>query len=78
VQIRRKPTEDELDGVRLDRFKAGMIVEVSALLGSWLVANGYAMPEMRQDETDDRTMEITFERTPDSAADRPRRRSTDR
>jgi hypothetical protein len=55
-----------------------MIVEVPALLGSWLVANGYAMPEMRQDETDDRTMEITFERVPDSAADHPHRRSTDR
>jgi hypothetical protein len=36
-----------LDGVRLDHFVAGTVREVSPSIGSWLIAQGYAIPEMR-------------------------------
>jgi virulence-associated protein VagC len=49
VRITRTPREHELDGVRLDIFAAGMVREVSPSIGSWLIAQGYAEPEMRRD-----------------------------
>ena len=36
-----------MDGVQLDRFTAGRVCDVSASLGSWLLAQGYADLEMR-------------------------------
>jgi hypothetical protein len=48
VRIRETPQEAELDGVRLDNFKPGTVRDVSPILGSWLVAERYAEPEMRQ------------------------------
>lgn len=41
------PQERELDGVSLDNFLPGMTRDVSPILGAWLVAQGYAEPEMR-------------------------------
>lgn len=41
------PRERELDGVRLDVLKGGMIYDVSPTLGAWLIAQGYAASEMR-------------------------------
>ena len=32
----------------LDRFEPGTVREVSASIGSWLIAEGYAIPEMRE------------------------------
>ena len=48
VRIRETPREHELDGVRLDNFVRGDVREVSPSIGSWLIAEGYAVPEMRQ------------------------------
>jgi hypothetical protein len=47
VRIRLAPSEPEIDGVRLDNLVPGMVREVSASVGSWLIAQGYAVPEMR-------------------------------
>jgi hypothetical protein len=48
VRITEKPREPEVDGVHLDGLARGMIREVSPLIGSWLITQGYAEPEMRQ------------------------------
>ncbi|HJZ71141.1 MAG TPA: hypothetical protein VKE51_05335 [Vicinamibacterales bacterium] len=80
VRITRAPREHELDGVKLDRLQPGTVREVSADLGTWLVAERYADVEMRRDV---RTYDQEFldakgteERvTPDP--DSPRRRSGD-
>ena len=70
VRIKETPHEHELDGVRVDRFERGTVCDVSPSIGSWLIAEGYADPEMRQTEG--------LKRLPDVAHDRHRRRSTDR
>jgi hypothetical protein len=36
-----------MDGVSLDLLEPGTVREVSASIGSWLIAQGYALPEMR-------------------------------
>lgn len=79
MRITRVPREQELDGVRLDRLQPGTVREVSADVGTWLVAERYADVEMRRDV---RTYDEEFldvkgaERvTPDP--DTPRRRSGD-
>jgi hypothetical protein len=48
VRITQPPKEHELDGVRLDHFAPGDVREVSPSIGSWLIAEGYAVSEMRQ------------------------------
>lgn len=48
VRIKETPREREVDGVRMDIFRAGSIHEVSASIGTWLVAQGYADLEMRR------------------------------
>ena len=79
VRIRRTPTEEEVDGVRLDDMKPGSVREVSASIGTWLIAARYAEPEMRRDV---RPHEEDFLLPRDTANDRvsrsPRRRSDDR
>ena len=76
VRIRRKPREDDLDGVSLDALQPGMVREVSASVGSWLIAEGYAVPEMRRTAEDDGFS--TVKDVPDSVNDYPHRRSSDR
>ena len=76
VRIKRTPREDELDGVRLDLLQPGMIREVSASVGSWLIAERYAEPEMRRTPEDDEFSTVKDLRH--TANDSPRRRSTDR
>jgi len=49
VRIRVKPHEHEVDGVKLDSLIPGAVRDVSAALGSWLIASGYADLEMRSD-----------------------------
>jgi len=79
VRIKSEPQEREVDGVRLDRFERGSIREVSASVGSWLVAQGYAEPEMRSSEERDDRVEFQGLRRPrEWAHDRPHRRRTDR
>ena len=50
VRITKKPAEREIDGVNLDRLVPGVIRDVSTTLASWLIAEGYAEPEMRKRE----------------------------
>jgi hypothetical protein len=76
VRIRKTPREEELDGIRLDSMQPGMVKEVSASVGSWLVAERYAVPEMRRTNEDGGFSTVTDLRN--SASDCPRRRSTDR
>jgi len=59
VRIREKPVELEVDGVALDKLAPGMIREVSASIGSWLIAQGYAELEMRS--TPNRADELFFD-----------------
>jgi hypothetical protein len=80
VRIRSTPREQEVDGIRLDRFTPGTVRDVSPVLAAWLVAERYADLEMRQSVSDE--MEdfsgVKDTITPSTADDRPRRRSTDR
>ena len=80
VRIKQAPREAEVDGVRLDTFKPGDVREVSPILGAWLVAEGYGVPEMRKTvkeyEQDFTSMQQGA--TQATAHDRPRRRRTDR
>ena len=80
VRIKSVPQEREIDGVRLDRFERGSIREVSGSVGAWLIAQGYAEPEMRRsDERDDRyAFPNALRRPRETAHDHPRRRRTDR
>jgi hypothetical protein len=81
VRIKATPREQEVDGVKLDRFGAGDIRDVSSTVGSWLIANGYAELEMRRkspadDAVDRRT---AASRThPLRADDKHQRRASDR
>jgi hypothetical protein len=78
VRITVTPKETELDGVQVGTLKAGTIREVSSSIGSWLIAEGYAEPEMRQSP---RVEDLDYagpKLSRDSAADHPRRRATDR
>ena len=78
VRITEKPREQELDGVRLDRLERGAISEVSPSIGSWLITQGYADPEMRQSSNEENQDLGRFRaQARDIAHDRPRRRSTD-
>ena len=79
VRITRKPLEREVDGVSLDRMLPGSIREVSSTMAAWLIAEGYAEPEMRRDARDE-SQEFSGMPPPITfARDAPRRRrSTDR
>jgi len=78
VRITEKPREEELDGVRLDRLERGAIKEVSPSIGSWLIAEGYAAPEMRQGSNEEnQDLGRYGSQIRATADDRPRRRSTD-
>jgi hypothetical protein len=80
IRIRRTPRESEVDGVRLDRFKAGDVREVSPILGAWMIAEGYGVPEMRKTvkEYEQDFSSVKDVATQSTADDRPRRRRTDR
>ena len=78
VRIRVTPKEDELDGIQVGKFERGTVREVSMSIGSWLIAEGYAEPEMRHEPSIE-DMDYSGPRNPrESATDHPRRRSTDR
>jgi hypothetical protein len=38
--------------VSLDALRPGSVCDVSAVLGSWLIVQGYADPEMRRTQED--------------------------
>ena len=79
VRILTKPLEREVDGISLDRMLPGSVREVSATMAAWLIAEGYARPEMRHDARDE-VPDFAGVRVPrQTAPDGPRRRrrSTD-
>jgi hypothetical protein len=78
VRITEKPRERELDGISLDRLERGTVKEVSTSIGSWLITEGYADPEMRH-ESSEENQDLGRFGPPvrDRADDRPRRRRTD-
>jgi hypothetical protein len=41
-----------MDGVNLDGLAPGMVRDVSMSIASWLIAEGYAEPEMRNRSRD--------------------------
>ena len=47
VRIKQAPAETELDGIKLERFTKGSIREAAPTTAAWLIAEGYAEPEMR-------------------------------
>jgi hypothetical protein len=79
VRIRKTPDVIEVDGVHVADMKPGTVREVSSSIGSWLIAEGFADPEMRREF---RTHEEDFLIRRASAADRvtrtPRRRRNER
>jgi len=48
VRIIAKPREHDIEGVSLDTLRPGKVCDVSATVGSWLIVQGYAYPEMRR------------------------------
>lgn len=47
VRIKKAPAEREIDGLDLGRFTPGSIRDISPTTATWLIAEGYAEPEMR-------------------------------
>jgi hypothetical protein len=77
VRITETPREHEVDGVHLDGMARGMVREVSPSIGSWLILQGYAEPEMRQASREENQDLSGIKRIRDTAHDR-HRRSTDK
>jgi hypothetical protein len=78
VRIRKTPDEAELDGIRLADMRPGAVREVSASIGAWLVAERYAVPEMRSDVTPHEDEFLSEGKQPPSRIIfSPRRRRTD-
>ena len=79
VRISKTPDIPEMDGVRLDDMRPGSVREVSPSIGSWLIAERYAEPEMRSSF---RTYEEDFlndhEAPSNPVRNVPRRRSNER
>ena len=44
IKIVQRPSSTSIDGIRLDRFEAGHQYEVGTLLGSLMLAEGWAEP----------------------------------
>lgn len=78
VRITATPREHELDGISLDYMSPGTVREVSSSIGMWLITQGYAEPEMRHARRDEDRALRGFTELRQMAADRRRRRSTDR
>jgi hypothetical protein len=79
VRIRKTPDVDEIDGVRVNDMTPGSVRDVSPSIGAWLVAEGFAEPEMRREfraHEDDFLMGPTI--APDRVKGAPRRRSYER
>jgi hypothetical protein len=79
VRISKTPDVDEVDGVSVGQMRPGSVREVSSSIGAWLIAERFAVPEMRRDFP---SYEEDFLMSRDNAAGRargvPRRRSSER
>lgn len=51
IRIKATPYEREIDGVKLSTLTPGSVRDVSSTLGLWLIAQGYAQPEMREESS---------------------------
>ena len=68
-----------MDGVRLDDMRPGSVREVSPSIGSWLIAERYAEPEMRSSFRMHEEDFLNEHETPsDPVRNVPRRRSNER
>ncbi len=78
VRIKTTPVELEVDGIKLNQFLPGTIREVSPSLGSWLIAGGYAEPEMRGPftEQEEASMGTSFSDARAESADFRRRQKS--
>ena len=61
-----------MDGVKLAALTPGRVTDVSSSIGSWLITEGYAVPEMRS-SGETRYGFATVQKPRDTSADRPRR-----
>lgn len=52
VRITTRPRELNIDGVELETLRPGTVCDVSISVGTWLIVQGYAYPEMRRSEDD--------------------------
>jgi hypothetical protein len=73
VRIKKAPAEREIDGVSLEGMFPGAIRDVSAVLGSWLIAEEYADAEMRHSVAPDEPFEGFFSPVPRFSKPRERR-----
>lgn len=71
VRILETPSEREVDGVSLSSFVPGTVREVSPSIGSWLIAQGYALPEMRSSQTQSEEFFAGVRGLREVVADRP-------
>ena len=79
VRIRKTPDVVEVDGVRVDHMTPGSVREVSSSIGSWLIAERYAYPEMRRDlRMHEEDFLMGRDTTPDKVRNVPRRRRDER
>jgi hypothetical protein len=53
VRITVRPRERVIDGMSLDTLRPGAVCDVSAAIGTWLIVQGYAYPEMRRPPEED-------------------------
>jgi hypothetical protein len=63
IRIKKTPKEREIDGVSLTDLVPGSVRNVSSTLGSWLITEEYAEPEMRQSRSTDDDFESAFDPT---------------
>lgn len=75
IRIKSTPVEEEIDGVKLGVLVPGTVRNVSSVLGLWLIAQGYAQPEMRADAGEPGSSPL---RPPRSSCNDQQRRYTDR
>jgi hypothetical protein len=53
IRLNTTPAEKEIEGISLAGWQPGTTREVSATVGSWLIAQGYAQLEMRRGSSAD-------------------------
>lgn len=73
VRIKLTPAQREIDGIDLKRFTPGSIREVSSTTAAWLIAEGYAEPEMRSASREEDQFYAVRDDKPSIANDRRQR-----
>jgi len=69
IKVIQKPTDGEVDGIRLDIFEPGLQYEVGNRIGALMLAEGWAEP-VAADETAE--LSAASEYTFDAASQNPR------